>query len=85
MAELQDATLNSDTKEENRGSVAPVSSLGRALVQAGLFPGTVMDCVLQAYKKQRRRLWSQILGGVLTVPWPRLHWESIPSLWQRRF
>ena len=67
VAELQDARLNSDIKKENRGSVPLISSLGRALVEIELYPGTVMDRTVQAYEKERRLL-SKILGGVLTDP-----------------
>lgn len=35
-------------------------------------------------RKKEERLFSKMLGGVLTVPWPRFHSESIPSLWQKK-
>lgn len=38
------------------------SSLGRALVEPSLHPETVMNCTVQAYKKEGKRFLSQIAG-----------------------
>ena len=35
-------------------------------------------------RKKEERVLSKMMGSVLTVPWPRFHSESIPSLWEKK-
>ena len=46
----------------------PISFLGRPLVGPGLYPGTVMDCTVQAYEKERRKTFQQDAGRCLNCP-----------------
>lgn len=64
---MPDETL--DTKK--RAEAACLSSLpwgGRALVEPGLYPKTVMDCTVQAYEKERRKAFEQDAGGCCKCP-----------------
>lgn len=86
--ELQGVRGNSNTREADRGSVPPISSLGRALEEAGLYPEAVINYTIQAYEKGQTKAFEQDTGGggvgALTVPGPWLHWELIPSPRQGR-
>ena len=68
ITEPQDARLNSDIQKENRGSMPPISFLGRPLVGPGLYPGTVMHCTVQANEKERRKSFEQDDGKCLNRP-----------------
>lgn len=50
-------------KEDRGSSMLLIASLGRPLVEAGLFPETVMDCTVQGDKKKKKeRLLRKIQG-----------------------
>ena len=46
----------------------PIFFLGRPLVGPGIYPGTEMDCAVQANEKERRKTFEQDAGRCLNCP-----------------